>query len=170
MNPLVITQLAKNVNVKKIIMYAGGALAIVLLYLYVRKKIDESQAAKKLREYNKSLQAAIEEDSLSYLDADYKIMADQIYTYLTEAGIMNGGFMGVNQKGIYAVMEKMYTKADIYKLIDAFGQRELRAPYKLLGKKLHTLPTAFSEILFKDERKKIAKILSEKGLEFPFVG
>ena len=47
MNPLVATQLLKNINVKKTAMYVGGALVLVLLILYVRKKIDEAQEAKK---------------------------------------------------------------------------------------------------------------------------
>lgn len=169
MNPLLLTEVLKNVNVKKTAMYVGGALLLIIMALYVRKKIDEAREAKKRREYEKSIQAVIETSSLSYNEADYKIMADQIYTYLIEAGIMNGGLMGVNQKGIYAIIEKMNTEGDIYKLIEAFGERELRAPYKFWGKKLHTLPTAFSEILFKGERKKIAEILAERGLEFPFM-
>lgn len=180
MNPLLVGEIVKNVDVadvaktgikyqSRIYMFIGCILLLTILFFYVRKKKDELREAKQRREYEKSIQDVIETSSLSYNEADYKIMADQIYTYLIEAGLMNGGFMGVNQKGIYAIMERMKTEGDIYKLSQAFGRRELRAPYKLFGKKLHTLETAFSEILFKNERKKIAEILAERGLEFPFI-
>lgn len=169
-----VLELIKNVNVKKTAIYVGCVLLLIIMALYVRKKINEAKeekaAAQKLQEYNQSIEAAIVEGgALSYSEADYKIMADQLFVYLTEDGILQGGLMGVNQKGIYAIMEKMNTDADVYKLIEAFGTRELRAPYALWGKELHTLPSAFAEILFKSERNIINEILTQKGLKNPFV-
>ena len=172
MNPLVFTEILKNVNIKKIAMYLGGALLLVIMALYVRKKINEAReeraAEQKIKEYNESIETAIAEGDLSYPDADYKIMADQIFMYLIEANPLNGGLLGVNQNGIYSIMEKMNTNADVYKLIEAFGVRDLRPPYKLWGKQPHTLPTAFAEVLFKGEREKVNEILAEKGLTVTF--
>lgn len=172
MNPLLLTEVLKNVNVKKTAMYVGGALLLIIMALYVRKKVNDAREeraeAQKIKEYNESIETAIAEGNLSYPVADYKIMADQVFMYLIEANPLNGGLLGVNQKGIYSIMEKMKTNADVYKLIEAFGVRELRPPYKLWGKQPHTLPTAFAEILFKGEREKVNEILTEKGLTVTF--
>lgn len=170
MNPVYIEML-KKVDVKKTAMYVGGALLLIIMILYVRKKIREAKAERaeevKRKEYQESLETAISTGGeLSFPEADYKIMADQIFTYLIETGVGNGGLFGVNQKGIYGIMEKMNTDADVYKLIEAFGDRELRAPYKLWGKKMHNLPSALSEILFKGEVSEINAILASKGIKF----
>lgn len=170
MNPLMMTQLAKNVNVKKIMMYAGGALALVIMALYVRKKIREAKEEKRTENYLNLVQQGVTVTDLNYGEVDYLSMAESLYQHFSDTGL-SAGILGVNQKGVYSVMEMMKSDSDLSQLEVAFGERYLKdlslwspAMSFLAKEKPYTLHEAMVQLLTNGERKKVNKILEKNGL------
>ena len=166
-----VLDILKNVNVKKTAIYVGGALLLVIMALYVRKKIREAKAEKKTENYLKLVQQGVTVSDLSYSEADYLSMADALYQHFSDTGL-SAGFLGVNQKGVYGIMEMMHSDSDISQLEVAFGERKLKdlslwgPAFSFLAKaKPYTLNEAMVQLLTNGERKKVNEILEKNGLK-----
>lgn len=171
MNLLAATSILQDKNIQKIAKYVGGAIILIILILIVRRMIRKAKEEKAVDEMMNLYEEASQTQTLSYSDIDYKTMADSIQTYIS-AGMftMNGGLLGVNQQGIYDVMMRMKTDADIYKLISCYGVREYKKPghFYIGGRPSAGLPSTLLDVLKKGEIREINSILEENGLQYRF--
>ena len=169
MNPLLVTagiKALEKIDVKKIVMYVGIALCLIALYLYVRKKVKEYKADKIDESIMKQYEESIVGDALSYSLSEYTTMADSIYQNIHSPVLsINGGFLGVNQKGIYDTMKRLNNDSDYNQLVSAYGVREYKKPGRIyLKKPTDRLPGTLVAVLTRGEVKKINNILAENGL------
>lgn len=162
MNPKYLELLSK-VDVKKTAMYVGGVLLLIVLYIYVRKKIKEYKADKKNEEYQKAVENSIDSSALTYKDADYLTMANSLEAYLADT---RAGWAGVDEDGIFNIMKKMKNNSDVAKLITAFGKRSLRKRWQTKTAE-YDLPSALAYFLDQGERDEIEKIFKENGVTYP---
>ena len=162
-------KLAGKVDITKTAMYVGGTLLLIILILYVRKKIKDVKAEKESEKIIEQYENMSAPEKRSYSDVEYKTMADNIYTHI-HASVMslNGGLTGVNQKGIYDVMSMMKTDDDLNMLISAYGTREYRKPgyFYIGGKPKAMLPATLSDVMTRGEIKEINERLEENGITF----
>ncbi len=165
MNPKYL-EILNKIDIRKTAVYAGGALFIIIMILYVRKKIREAKAERESEKIIEQYEKASDPASRTYSDVEYKMMADSIYAHI-HASVMsaNGGLTGVNQQGIYDVMSRMKTDDDLNMLISAYGLREYRKPGRIYFKRpCNYLPGTLVDVMTRGELKKINDILSENGL------
>lgn len=170
MNPMLVAKVIEKVDVKKTAMYIGGALLLVILFLYVRKKIREAKEDRRDDEYLQLVQNSVTATDLNYSDAEYLAMADALEQYFGDTGL-SAGLLGVNQKGVYSVMEKMKSNSDLSRLEVVFAKRNLKdlsiaSPMfsALVKAKPYTLNEAMTQLLTTGELKKVNKILAKNGL------
>lgn len=167
MNPVYLEML-KKVDVKKTAMYVGGALLLIILILYVRKKIKEAKAEKESEKIIEQYESISSPELRSYSDVEYKTLADSIYTHIHASVLsLNGGLTGVNQKGIYDVMSMMKTDDDFNMLVASYGTREYRKPgyFYIGGRPKAMLPATLLDVMSRGEIKEINEILSKNGLK-----
>lgn len=169
MNPLLVTagiKTVEQINFKKIVMYVGGALLLIALYLIVKKKIKEYKAAKRDEEIMDQYEDVVIQESLTYPASEYNTMADSIYqNILSPALSLNGGLLGVNQQGIYDTMKRLKNDSDYNQLISAYGIREYKKPGRIYFKKpSDRLPGTLSVVLTKGEVREVNAILEGNGL------
>lgn len=162
MNPKYL-EILNKVDVKKTAMYVGGALLLIVLYIYVRKKIMEYKADKKDEEYQRSVGKSIDSSVLTYNDADYLTMANALESYLADT---RAGWAGVDEDGIFNIMEKMKNNSDVAKLITAFGKRNLRKRWQTKTDE-YDLPSALAYFLDQGERDEIEEIFETNGVTYP---
>lgn len=177
MNPVILASGMKaleKIDFKKTAMYVGGALLLIIMVLVVRKMIKKAKEDKKDEDYLQLVEDSIVVTDLSYSEIDYQSMAKALEQHFADTGL-SGGWQGVNQKGIYEVMERMKTNADIEKLIAVYGKRPAKdisfaGPLfaGLVKEKEYTLNAAMSSLLTNGERKKVNEILKENGLTYKF--
>jgi hypothetical protein len=86
---------------------------------------------------------------LSYSDSQFVVFADKLY--LSMKGV------GTDEETIFAVFNSMNTKADVLKLVIAFGVRDNESLSQWISGDL-----SFSDI------SKINKILTTKGIDYNF--
>lgn len=159
-------ELLNKIDVKKTALYVGGVLLLIIMILYVRKKIREAKAERESEKVIEQYEKASDPASRTYSDVEYKTMAESIYTYIY-AGVLsiNGGLTGVNQDGIYDVMGRMKTDDDLNMLISAYGLREYKKPgYIYFKKPCNYLPGTLVDVMTRGELKKVNEILAENGL------
>lgn len=159
---------------KYIYIGAGVIFLIILIVWIIRKfrKIDDEETIK-------TIEKTIDANSLTYEDAQYATFADELAGYLGDkftdstAGVLLGpwatsaGFYGVNQKGIYSVMEKMKTVDDVKKLISAFGIKTIRKMWDW-NSTTGNLNTFMSQFLTTGEKQKVNEILADNGVNYNF--
>ena len=163
-----------GINPKYIYITAGVILLIVVVVWLVKKfgKREEEKTVKDIED-------SINKSNLTYEDAQYKTMADELSAYLGEkftdsaAGVLagpwasNAGFNGVNQKGVYSIFEKMKTVDDVKALIAAFGIRTIRKQWHF-NSTTGNLATFFSQFLTTPEKGKVNEILASNGVNYNF--
>lgn len=164
----------KDVNIRKAAMYVGGALILIILFLYVRKKVREAKEENRTDDYLKLVEDNIVSSDLNYSQADYQTMANTLYQHFSDTGL-SAGFLGVNQKGVYDVMSRLKSDSDYNQLAVAFGSRKLKdlsiagtTLAFLVREKPYTLTDAMTQLLTNGERKKVNKILKGNGLTIEF--
>lgn len=164
MNTKDIMKLANKVDLTKTAFAVGGLLLLVIMFLWVKKKIGEAKEKSKNDEYLKKINASIDGSSLRFSDVEYMTMSDSLYSYLSDT---RAGYAGVDEDGVYSVMERLRTDADIEKLIAVFGQKEIRRRWQTKSH-IYTLPGAISALMSQKERNKINDILENNGIKFQF--
>lgn len=165
---------AGQLNLKKIVMYAGGAMLLVIMALVVKKKIKEYKAEKKDDDYLKLVADSVVASDASYSEAEYYSMADALEQHFSDTGL-SAGFLGVNQKGVYDVMRRMKSNTDIGKLEVAFGVRNFKdysivspALGFLVKEKAYKLNEALTQLLTNGERREVNEILKENGVTYQY--
>lgn len=156
----------KNINPKKAAYISAGVLLLIILALVVRKMIRKAKAEKRDEELQEIIEDSIIVPDLTYTEAQYVIMADNLKSYLGDKGL-SGGFIGVNQAGVYDVMKMMKKDSDILKLINVFGKHSFRKMFTI-GTEEYTLPGAITALMTRGEVKKINKIFEDNGLTYRF--
>ncbi|MBQ8761349.1 MAG: hypothetical protein IJZ06_08020 [Bacteroidales bacterium] len=170
MNPKYL-EILNKVDVKKTAMYVGGALLLIALFLVVRKMIRKAKEEAAVDELMDKYEEASGVEPLTYPEVEYSTMADSIYTHLHASVLsLNGGFTGVNQKGVYDVMSRMKKDVDVYKLISVYGVREYKKPgyFYISGRPSAGLPATLLDVMTRGEIKEINEILKENGLTYQF--
>lgn len=159
-----IIKLAGKVNVTKTAYTIGGILLIVIMVIYVRKKISEAKTEKKNAEYLKDIDSTINVFNLTYTAVEYQTMADSLYSYLSDT---RAGYAGVDEDGVYDVMSRLRTNDDVNKIITVFGSKEIRKRWQTKSH-IYTLPGAISALMSPKERDKVNKCLEKNGITFRF--
>lgn len=167
-----------KIDIRKTAMYVGGVLLLIVLFLVARRMIRKAKAERRAEERDEDYLNLVEKNvvvsDLTYADVEYHTMANSLEQYFNDTGL-SGGWYGVNQKGIYDIMEKMKSNADIQRLIEVYGKRPAKdisfaGPLfaGMVKEKDYTLPEAMAILLTNGERRKVNKILEENGLTFYF--
>ena len=166
MNTKEIMKLANKVDLTKTAFAVGGLLLLVIMFLFVRKKIKDIQSEKASEKVLDLYKSASEVEACSYSDAEFRTMADSIYAYIHVPVLsINGGILGVNQKGIYSEMSKLRKNVDWDRLVAIYGVREYKKPgYIYLKRPTDFLPGTLKAVLTNGEVKKINEILNDNGL------
>jgi len=126
----------------------GGTIAAGIA---IKRAVDSSKARKAQRAIERD-QATLEKtgQNVSYLDTQYNMFADTLYT------AMNGA--GTDEEAVAGVMYKMKTDVDLLKLVQAFGKRD---GYSLAD----WIASEFSQ---EDKSFYVNEVLQRKGLKFRF--
>ena len=94
----------------------------------------------------------------SYSDSEFQAFAAQLHSAMDR--------IGTDTDAIYRVFGKMKNKADVLKLIEAYGKRPLWVSF--LNTPDMNLFDSLSNELSGDELDKINKILKDKGINYQF--
>lgn len=164
MNPSTVMKIASKVDVAKIAYTAGGVMLLIIMFLYIKKKLQESREEDKNNEYLRQIDASINDSDLRFSDVEYQTMADSLYSYLSDT---RAGYAGVDEDGVYSIMERLRTDDDVMKLIKTFGSKEIRKRWQTKSH-IYTLPGAISALMSQKERNKINDILENNGIKFQF--
>lgn len=152
-----------------IVVVGGLALAGYKVYGMVKSKIDEGEANAAAKEADKELrQLGI---NPSYSQTQYVSFVSTLVEAMNDCG--------TNEEKIFNVFRAMNNKADVLKLISAFGVRyyqpcpgdqPISYTLSLFNDKRYggNLPTWLAYDLTSGEIKKINDILSKKGINFKF--
>lgn len=159
-----IIKLASQVDLKKTAFTVGGLLLLVIMVLYIRKKIKESKEESKNKEYLNAVNASIDTSSLTFSSVEYQTMANSLYAYLSDT---RAGYAGVDEDGVYDIMSRLKTDADLEKLIVVFDNKEIRKRWTTKSS-TYTLPGAISALMSQKERDKVNKCLEKNGITFRF--
>ena len=164
MNTKDIMKLANKVDLTKTAFAVGGLLLLVIMFLWVKKKIGEAKAESQNAEYLKKMNASIDRSDLRFKDVEYQTMADSLFSYLSDT---RAGYAGVDEDGVYSVMERLKTDADVERIIVVFGSKEIRKRWQTKSH-VYTLPGAISALMSQKERDKINDIFEKNGITFKF--
>ena len=159
----IIKQIGK-VDLTKAALTVGGLLVIIIMVIYIRKKIGEFRTEKENDEYLKQIDASINGSGLSFSDVEYRTMADSLFSYLSDT---RAGYAGVDEDGVYDVMERLRSNDDVLKLINAFGSKEIRKRWQTKSH-IYTLPGAIAALMSQKERDRINERLEKNGITFRF--
>lgn len=167
-------ELISKIDVKKTAMYVGGVMLLIVLFLVARRMIRKAKAEKRDEDYLNLVEENIDVPNLTYTDVEYHTLANSLEQHFNDTGL-SGGWYGVNQRGVYDIMEKMKSDADIHKLIDVYGVRPAKdisfaGPLfaGLVKEKDYKLPDAMTALLTNGERRNVNDILEKNGLTFSF--
>lgn len=155
--------LGLNPKYTKYILISAGALLLLVVVIWLWKKFrtvasDDSHG---------KIIKTIEENNLTYELPQYEAWANSLEVYFQDKGLFSGGLAGVNESGIYAVMENMKTNDDVKQLIKAFGKRHMRKEYSLYSED-YALEQAMAHFLSTKELKKVNSILESNNVTFKF--
>ncbi|MEE1288473.1 MAG: hypothetical protein UHK44_07735 [Bacteroidaceae bacterium] len=164
MNTKDIMKLANKVDLTKTAFAVGGLLLLVIMFLWVKKKIGEAKEKSKNDEYLKKINASIDGSSLRFSDVEYMTMSDSLYSYLSDT---RAGYAGVDEDGVYSIMERLRTDDDVMKLIKTFGSREIRKRWQTKSH-VYTLPGAVAALMSQSERDEINERFENNGISFRF--
>ncbi|MBR5782016.1 MAG: hypothetical protein IKY27_08580 [Bacteroidales bacterium] len=159
-----IIKLASQVDLKKTAFTVGGLLLLIIMVLYIRKKIKESKEESKNEKYLNAVNDSIDSSSLTFSSVEYQTMADSLYAYLSDT---RAGYAGVDEDGVYDVMSRLRTNDDVNKIITVFGSKEIRKRWTTKSS-TYTLPGAISALMSQKERDKVNKCLEKNGITFRF--
>jgi len=135
----------------------GLLVAIVIVVIVII-----SQVVKLLKKRDGLIRAArdeINQKELSFSEAQYKIMAENLYA------AMNGA--GTDEEAIYTTLSTLKTKADWYKLVDVYGIKEHSQSshmgfWSFTGNLVESLHNELSS----SEKTKVSNILARIGVMF----
>ncbi|MBQ5689343.1 MAG: hypothetical protein IIV21_05190 [Bacteroidales bacterium] len=164
MNPSTVMKISSKVDVAKITYTVGGVMLLIIMFLYIKKKIKESKEEDKNKEYLKQIDASINTSNLSFSNVDYQTMADSLYSYLSDT---RAGYAGVDEDGVYSIMERLKTYDDVQKLIKVFDSREIRKRWQTKSH-VYTLPGAIAALMSQSERDEINEHFEKNGISFRF--
>lgn len=170
MNPILVgagVKALESVDFKKVMTAIGGLLVVVAVVIIVKKYKKKTEKEASDEAFLKTLQGNIVTNDLSYEVAWYEAQAIGLATALDAPFGSNGGFYGCDQNAVYDIMKQLKTKADAEQLELTFGRRELNASW-LSKKESMTLREAILKLMTSKERRKVNKILSDKGIEYSF--
>lgn len=142
----------------------GGLMALAIVAIYIRKKISEAKAERENDEYLKQIDASIDSTSLHFSEVEYRTMADSLFSYLSDT---RAGYAGVDEDGVYDVMERLRSDDDVLKLINVFGSKEIRKRWQTKSH-IYTLPGAIAALMSQKERDRINERLENNGIKFRF--
>ncbi len=161
-------------KMKKTIIYTGlfvsTTVALGYIYLQIRKGIRDKRAKQFLQQELPKLNGigtdiiALSESGIKPTkdETTYKAWADTLYTALN-------GAISEDTDTIYRIIGNLSNKADLYKLIDAFGNREATTWGWLTALDTKgTLDQWFQSLLSNSEVDKINGILKSKNIDFQF--
>ena len=131
------------------ILILGAGIGGTIFLLIKGKKLIEYY---KNRQEQKTIEGDIKKTGAdpSYLDSQYILFADTLYTAMKGAG--------TDEEAVAGVMYKMKNGADVLKLINAFGQKD---GYSLT----EWIADDFSQ---EDKTFYINNVLAKKGIQFKF--
>lgn len=164
MNPTTVMKIASKVDVTKIAYTVGGMMLLIIMFLYIKKKIKESKEEDKNNEYLKQIKASINDSNLSFSDVEYQTMANSLHSYLSDT---RAGYAGVDEDGVYSIMERLRTYDDIKKLIEKFGTREIRKRWQTKSH-VYELSGAIAALMSQGERDEINERFEKNGISFRF--
>lgn len=126
----------------------GGSIAAAVA---IKRAVDNSKARKAARAIERDEETLKKNgQDASYLDTQYNMFADTLYT------AMKG--VGTDEEAVAGVMYKMKTDVDLLKLVQAFGKRN---GYSLTD----WIASEFSQ---EDKSFYVNEVLQRKGLKFRF--
>ena len=164
MNPSTVMKIASKVDVAKIAYTAGGVMLLIIMFLYIKKKLQESREEDKNNEYLRQIDASINDSDLRFSNVEYQTMADSLYSYLSDT---RAGYAGVDEDGVYSIMERLRTDDDVMKLIKTFGSKEIRKRWQTKSH-VYTLPGAVAALMSQGERDEINERFEKNGISFRF--
>lgn len=161
---------------QKMLLYIGiGIVVVVLFILFFRKIIGWFKKGSEAISFA-AVEQSIVKKNLSYSEAQYAAMADQIFKAVDGAG--------TDEEAIYSVMKKMNNEDDLSKLIVTYGVRTISDiafnPVGLIGGIIGTgaaaltntkdlsLSQALQNDLDENELKQVNIILAGKGIKYRF--
>jgi hypothetical protein len=141
-----------------------GIVILILLFIvykiYVKfkKNIDQGKRDREIQHDIKDIintqgtdpGAHVSSNVRTYKDADYKLMAESLYS------AMDG--VGTDEGTIFSIISSLRTKADWYALVDAFGTRETSSMWSDFK---GTLTKWLSDELSDSEKERVNQTLSK---------
>ena len=152
-----------NPKYTKYILISAGALLLLVVIVWLWKKFKKDPA----EEGHETIVQSIEKDNLTYELPQYEAWANSLEVYFQDKGLFSAGLAGVNESGIYAIMENMKTNDDVKQLIKAFDKRHMRKEFSLYSED-YTLEQAMAHFLSTNELKKVNDILESNNVTFKF--
>jgi D-arabinose 1-dehydrogenase-like Zn-dependent alcohol dehydrogenase len=145
----------KNITENKYFVYGAVGLGAYFIYKQVRKALGFNTTVDAAKKDQAELVRAGQR--ASYVDSQYKIFADAIYS---------AGFdvlFGTDEDAIYNVFNRMNNDLDVNKLIVAFGARRIE-----FSTRVASLSEFLRSELDDKEIANINKILSTKNINYRF--
>lgn len=145
---------ARNIDINLVLLTAilGGG-GYFLWRMFGSKSYEGNTAKATLKDLNGELKKR--GLTPSYIDSNYKALADQIHEAMK--------YLGTDEDAILSVMRKMNNDADLLKLMDAFGSRDYA--YGFYAK---NLPQWFTAELDEDDIADINNILKSRKIQYRF--
>lgn len=152
-----------NPKYTKIAFWTAVAIAVIILVVWLWKKFkkdpDDNSHDKIVDNISKT--------NLTHELAQYELFANSLEVSFEDKSLFGGGLAGVNEKGIYSVMEEMKTDDDVKQLIKAFDKRRMRKQFDFFSDDF-TLEQAMTYFLSASEVDKVNKILETNNVKFKF--
>lgn len=105
-----------NPSIKKVVNWVFIILIIVIVIVIIMRIIKKAKEKLQDQQLVNSTDSAIISNALTYTQADYKAMADKLFSAMDGAG--------TNENSIIEVLGKLRTKSDWYALVKAFGVKK----------------------------------------------
>lgn len=158
----------EDIDLNKVIRYTLGFILVVAVVIAIRKKLKRTKNEAAADAYLSNLKSTVKTKNLSYTYPSwYEAQAISLAAALDASFGNNGGWMGCDQQGVYAIIELLKTKDDAMQLEESFGTRELNASW-LKKKKPMTLRQAVQELMTTKEHKKVNEILTRNGVDYTY--
>lgn len=151
-------KIAKGIEIGLVVGILAFSVGLPLIRL-IRDKLDN---AKRNRE---QVQAGKELDRLKRQGIYPTITVAQAEAMSNAMRVAFSG-LGTDTGVITTVMRELQNEADVYRLVDVYGVRKYAGPWWWSSDSNYSLAEAISDELGSDQKKKINKILSDKGIKF----
>ena len=150
----------ETINWSKIALIGGGIFAGIIGITIGIKQVAKFIKGKEGGKGAKEAEKQIDKVELSYNDAEYQAMADNLFM------LMKG--IGTDYFPIKRIIEKLKTKSDWYKLVSVYGVRKSGDFTGNLNQwlidELGTIPKI--SLGFESEQNEISNILAKIGISF----